>query len=229
MTEMTKSEVIRYAAHLFNLKAADILSDRRFANIHRARLALYMGFWERMAIAGRTPCYSAIGRTMRRDHSTIIHGIDRARYIMARDAEFREAVEKIAKATTDDLPIPQLKQEAPCNLELHTLDALHQQRERPMDSEYTEKCINTALDRAGVKSIRAYWDGEIVTPNEPATFDIYVNDDETGVYVTDHGRHFEITRKCEDRVHRPVGSARTFAQLAELLEEEFLTVDKEVA
>ena len=201
MAELTKSEVIRYAAHLFNLKPADILSDKRHAPIHRARVALYMGFWERMAVAGREPCYSAIGRIMRRDHSTIIHGIAKARYMLTRDADFRQAVEKIVKATTDDLP-----KQAPCNLKLQDIEAPHQQRERPMDSEYTEKSINTALDRAGVKSIRAYWDGEIVTPDEPARFDVYVKDDETGVYITDHGHDFEVTRLCDDRVHRPIGS-----------------------
>ena len=92
-----------------------------------------------------------------------------------------------------------------------------------MDSEYTEKSINTALDRAGVKSIRAYWDGEIVTPDEPARFDVYVKDDETGVYITDHGHNFEVSRLCDDRVHRPIGSARTYAKLIEVLKEEFLT------
>lgn len=232
MADLTKSEVIRYAAHLFNLKPADILSDKRAASIHRARVALYMGFWKRMAAAGRQPRYSAIGRIMCRDHSTIIHGIAKARYMLTRDADFREAVQKIVKATTDDLPpfIPQPKQQTPCNLELQALEALHQQRERPMDDpEYTEESINTALKRSGVKSIRVYWDGEIVTPDEPARFDVYVKDDETGVYIADHGHDFEVTRLCDDRRHRPIGSARTYIQLIKVLEDNLLTVEKEAA
>ena len=119
MAELTKSEVIRYAAHLFNLKPADILSDKRLAPIHRARVALYMGFWERMAVAGREPCYSAIGRIMRRDHSTIIHGIAKARYMLTRDADFRQAVEKIVKATGWSIkPLDLLRNQTPAFAEL---------------------------------------------------------------------------------------------------------------
>ena len=44
-----------------------------------------------------------------------------------------------------------------------------------------------------------------------------------GVYITDHGHNFEVSRLCDDRVHRPIGSARTYAKLIEVLKEEFLT------
>lgn len=233
MKKITRNEMVRYAAKLFKVSAADILADRRPAHIHRARIALYIAIWEKGRREGKAPSYTSIGRTMQRDHSTIIHGMDKARYLMERDPEFREAVEKIIAATVTDLPPPPavepVYKKETCNPKLHTIELLYQQRERPMDNpEYTEECINTALERAGVKMIRVYWDGEIATSEDPPRFNVYYDEEGTGVTVTDEGRYFEVTR-FNGRSYGMLGSARTLVQLINMLEGELTPTSEEAA
>lgn len=220
---MTKTEIVAFTAHLFNLKPGDILGDHRFARIHRARLAIYAGLWRRAELSGKQPSYSAIGRVVHRDHSTVIHGLRKAFYMMERDADFVAAVYRIATATVDDLPpLP------PCNPELHDVGELDQQQERSMDNpEYTEGRINTAIARSGIKGLKVYWDGEIVSREEPPRFEVYLHEDGTDVFVTDDGRDFGVTRYCSDRVYRPIGSARNYDKLAELLRDTFITTEEE--
>lgn len=219
--QMTKTEIVAFAARLFCIKPGEIFEDIRFARVHRARLALYAGLWLRTELSGKRPSPSAIGRAMRRDHSTVIHGIRRTQYLMERDADFLEAVCRIALATINDLPT------SSCNAELHGVGETDQQQERPMDNpKYTEERTNAALVRAGIKDIEVYWNGDIFSEEDPPVFEAYLRDDATGVFIADLGRSFDVTRYCSDGVYRPVGDARTFDKLAELLRDEFLSVEK---
>lgn len=217
---MTRLEVVAFAAHIFCIKPAEIFEDIRSARVHRARLALYAGLWLRAELSGKRPSYSGIGRVMRRDHSTVIHGTRRAQTIMERDADFIEVVCQIALATVNALPTPS------CNAELHGVGGMDQQQERTVDNpKYTEERINSALTRAGIKDIEVYWDGDICSEEEPPVFEAYLRDDGTDVFIKDLGRSFDVTRYCSDGVYRPVGDARTFDKLAELLRDEFLSVE----
>ena len=84
--------------------------------------------------------------------------------------------------------------------------------------EYTEARINKALDAARLRRIRAHWDGEIVSSEDPAVFLIYNHSDETDLTVVDGGGAL-IVRTCDDGVFRDVGYATRFEELAELLRE----------
>lgn len=88
---MTIPEIIAEGARLFNLSADDIYGDYRNRYYCRARFALYKALQLRGASGAQ------VGRWMKRDHSTVRHGIERADFLMESDPAFRHAVEKIAK------------------------------------------------------------------------------------------------------------------------------------
>jgi len=88
---MTITEIIAEGARLFNLCADDIYSDYRGRYYTRARFALYKALQLRGASGAQ------VGRWMKRDHSTVRHGIERADFLMESDPEFRKTVNKIVQ------------------------------------------------------------------------------------------------------------------------------------
>ena len=93
---MIISDIIEASARMFNLTTDDIYGPFRSNYICRARFALYKG----LNLRGASQLQ--IGRWMKRDHSSIKHGVKRANYMLERDPEFRQCVEKIAKMGKED-------------------------------------------------------------------------------------------------------------------------------
>ena len=93
---MIIAEIIEAGALMFNLTLEDIYGDNRSKYICRARFAIYKGLLLRGASRPQ------IAKWMKRDHSTVKHGIHRADYMWERDPEFRQCVEKIVKLGKDN-------------------------------------------------------------------------------------------------------------------------------
>lgn len=88
---MLIKDLIAEAARVFELKSSEITGPSRQAYVVRARFALCAALRERGA------SYPQIGKWLGgRDHSTIIHAVDRAHYIAERDKHFAKAVERLA-------------------------------------------------------------------------------------------------------------------------------------
>lgn len=188
---MLTSDIIRRAALLFDVTPEQILDDNRRRNVHRARLATYMALWMRATARGVEHKYKPIGRSMGgRDHSTIIHGIKRAREEMDKDPEFTKAVIDLA---TMDKNTP-LKKPS-CKPPLQKVQVQDQQPKRAkpvLDPELIEEKINAALCAAKIRSIEVYWDGNIVTEMDPATFEVFKRDEPTRLIVRyDKGFHIQ--------------------------------------
>lgn len=86
-----KQQLVDLAAEIFGVHPRDLMGKYRFGFITRPRFALYK------ALHLRGWSYSAIGRFMDRDHSTIIYGVERADYLMERDQMFADCVKLIAE------------------------------------------------------------------------------------------------------------------------------------
>ena len=61
--------------------------------------------------------------------------------------------------------------------------------------EETEQTLNDAFKRAGLKTLAVYWDGNIVTTADPATFDVYFKDEPTRLIVRNFGDAFVAMRR----------------------------------
>ena len=63
--------------------------------------------------------------------------------------------------------------------------------------EYTERQINEALKALTDRNITIGWDGyePSMTEEEPASFDVYLNDDATGLLVWDQNGSFDIVER----------------------------------
>lgn len=81
--------MVERAAKVFDTTTKDILSDSRFREHVRARWAIMITAFE----LGYPFC--GIGRALNRDHSTVMHGVDRAYYMMPRDLAFRNRVTRL--------------------------------------------------------------------------------------------------------------------------------------
>jgi chromosomal replication initiator protein len=87
-----KKEIINKCAELFDVHPRDLVSDARFGFLIPARFALYK------ALHLRGWSYARIGRGLGgRDHATIIHGVNRANYMMERDPAYAQKVEILAE------------------------------------------------------------------------------------------------------------------------------------
>lgn len=76
---------------MFDVTVEDLRGPRRMQPLCRARFAACAALRERGA------SYTQIGRWLGgRDHSTIMHAIDRADYIMSRDELYRDTVDYLA-------------------------------------------------------------------------------------------------------------------------------------
>ena len=102
---MLIQDLVNEAARLFSLKSSEITGRSRQAYVARARFALCAALRERGA------SYPQIGKWLGgRDHSTIIHAVERARYIAERDPHYAKTIERLADFEYD---------EEPCNILLH--------------------------------------------------------------------------------------------------------------
>lgn len=80
------TELVDKASELFDVHRRDILGPYRYNFLMPPRFALCK------ALRNRGMSYPHIGRVMGRDHSTVIHAIRRADYMIERDAEFADRV-----------------------------------------------------------------------------------------------------------------------------------------
>lgn len=86
-----KHELIAKCSEMFGVHPRDLLGPARFGFLIPARFALYKA----MRIRGWS--FAHIGRAMNRDHTTVIHGVARAEYIMARDEQYRDKVQELVE------------------------------------------------------------------------------------------------------------------------------------
>ena len=102
---MLVQDLIDETARIFSLKSAEITGPSRQSYVARARFALCAALRERGA------SYPQIGKWLGgRDHTTIIHAVERARYIAERDQRYASAIERLADFEY---------KEEPCKLPLH--------------------------------------------------------------------------------------------------------------
>lgn len=96
-----KKEIINKCAELFDVHPRDLVSDARFGFLMPARFALYK------ALHLRGWAYARIGRWLGgRDHTTIIHGVNRATYMMERDPDYEQKVIQLATMSLLPPPLP---------------------------------------------------------------------------------------------------------------------------
>lgn len=207
---MTPREVVHYGALYFGVRLEDILQDRRRAHIGRARFAIYAGLWLRAELEGRAPSVTAIGRTMQRDHTTIMYGVPQAWERAESDALMLEGICAIATATEEAYL------EA-CKAPLHVPEEPSQQLEKSNmeEPEYTEARINQALAAAGHRDITVYWDGNIVGRDDPAVFTVFDGEDETPYWVVDCGPYFALKSERAPRHYTTHAEERTYPGIAE--------------
>lgn len=80
------------AAQLSFIRVEQIQSDERFKHLVRTRWAVMAALHE------RGMSYKAIGRRLRRDHSTVMYGVRQAEYHAQRSPAFRALIEQVAAA-----------------------------------------------------------------------------------------------------------------------------------
>lgn len=108
-----KQEIIKACADMFGIHPRDLVGDARMGFLMPARFALYKAFHM------RGWSYSRVGRAIGgRDHTTIMHGIARAEYMMEKDPRYAERVRQLAemKPTAIDpalLPVPAKPEDDP--------------------------------------------------------------------------------------------------------------------
>ena len=223
---MLPAELIEYAARLFGCEARDILDDKRHQRIHRARLALYLAFWLRAEMRGVQPTYKGVGRLVGgRDHSTVIHGLKRARALLEGDGDFARLVLQLT--TAKELPAVE---KSACNPDLQNVQVPPQQQKgAPMTSpEDIEAGLNAAFKRAGLTALAAYWDGNIVTVEDPATLHVYLKDDATSRIVRRLPGGYEV---CERRglALRRIKISTTFSGVVDALRADIFDRQEEAA
>lgn len=86
-------DIVTAACREFGCGYKDILSTRRSEASVKARRAVYLLARE---MTGHS--LPAIGRALRKDHSTVLHGIRRAEELVKRDPLFADAVNKVRAA-----------------------------------------------------------------------------------------------------------------------------------
>lgn len=85
-----RSEIITLCAKMFGVTPKDLMGMGRANEVIQARFALCA------ALRMRGWSYPRIGAFMRRDHTTIMHAVKRAEYIMERSREYEEKVETLS-------------------------------------------------------------------------------------------------------------------------------------
>jgi chromosomal replication initiation ATPase DnaA len=84
------TEIIRACARLFRLPTNHVTGLQRMDGAREARFALYA------ALRKRGHSYKTIGKFLRRDHSTIMHGVRAAEAMMAADPGYAAKVAELA-------------------------------------------------------------------------------------------------------------------------------------
>jgi len=96
---MTPAQIIaQRCCELTGVHPRDLASHYRFAFISEARFALYK------ALHLRGWSYSKIGRELGRDRTSVRNGVDRADYMMGRDAVFTSIVQTLATMPINPTP-----------------------------------------------------------------------------------------------------------------------------
>lgn len=85
--EYKPQHIVEACCIVFDLKPAEFYSRRRTSRIARGRLASYYLCREFTALS-----YSGIGRFMRKDHTTVIKGAERAELFMDTDPDFSKKI-----------------------------------------------------------------------------------------------------------------------------------------
>jgi len=89
------SDLVLAGSEMFKIHPDVIYADNRTAFVCRARFGLYMALYLRGASK------TQVGRIMRRDHSTVIHGLIRADRMMKKDDSFKRVVDKLVNMHVD--------------------------------------------------------------------------------------------------------------------------------
>lgn len=84
-----KARLLNKASELFDVHKRDLNSRVRYGFIMPARFAMYK------ALRERGWSYPRIGKLFDKDHSTIIHGVKRAEYLMERDASYAAKIDEL--------------------------------------------------------------------------------------------------------------------------------------
>lgn len=90
MMSEAKIRILNKASELFDLSVKELSGNQRYRYLMPARFAMYK------ALRVRAFSYPRIGKLFGgKDHSTIIHGVKRAEYMMERDPEYKAKVEEL--------------------------------------------------------------------------------------------------------------------------------------
>ena len=100
-----KSDFIKKAGELFYIQPRDLVGSARFSFLLPARFAAYK------ALRLRGWSYPMIGKLMNRDHSSIIHGVKRADYMMEKDPDFADKVKQLTEYRTEAVVLPYVEPE----------------------------------------------------------------------------------------------------------------------
>lgn len=87
-------------AEIFFVHPRDLLGHARFGFLIPARFALYK------ALRNRGLSMSHIGRTVKRDRTTVRYGLDRADYLIERNPVFAERVQILTELKPELAPLP---------------------------------------------------------------------------------------------------------------------------
>jgi len=82
---------VQEAAKVFEVPHRELLSKIRIPSITRARLALYAALYD-----GCQTSYTEMGWRLKRDHSTLVWGVRRAREMAADDSEYAIALARVS-------------------------------------------------------------------------------------------------------------------------------------
>lgn len=97
-----KVEFIQKAAALFYVHPRDLVGKARFKWLIPARFAAYK------ALRMRGWSYPRIAKLVGdRDHSSVMHGCDRAEYMMERDPEYAAKINELATFKLEALVLPE--------------------------------------------------------------------------------------------------------------------------
>lgn len=86
---MLVQDIINEASAIFNVHRRDIVGPYRYRFLIPCRFALYYALRERGA------SLATVGRWMQRDHSSVIHGIERAKDMIERDQGYAKLVQHL--------------------------------------------------------------------------------------------------------------------------------------
>lgn len=98
--EPTVHAIAAAAARFYGIQMSQLLGPRRHGEVVAPRFATMYLAWRMTTLSS-----GQIGRVLRRDHSTVIHGRQRAAALRAEDASFAYALERIEVMVRDTIAI----------------------------------------------------------------------------------------------------------------------------